>query len=88
MAAVMVVCVGAERVSQCDERCYNAQHPACSCCCGGANHGVGLEEALLNTRRMARRYAEQYAEEQGWAVADVRLEQPLHETARVALREF
>ena len=34
---------------RCDEKCYNATSPVCTCCCGGANHGVGLKRAEQNT---------------------------------------
>jgi hypothetical protein len=88
MAAVMIVYVGGQRVSQCDERCYNAEGPACSCCCGGANHGVGLDQAVINSQVMGRRYAEAYAAEQGHALADSRLERPIPEEALVQLREI
>ena len=37
---------------QCDSRCYNAKSPNCLCCCGGQNHGVGLQTAIDNTRAM------------------------------------
>ena len=29
----------------CDARCYDAKGPDCDCCCGGANHGKGLQAA-------------------------------------------
>ncbi len=32
----------------CDAQCYDADGDACTCCCGGANHGQGLEAALSN----------------------------------------
>lgn len=31
---------------RCTAGCYNAHGPKCTCCCGGANHGKGLEGAL------------------------------------------
>lgn len=37
-------------IATCDARCYNAEKDSCGCVCGGANHGVGLEKALENTR--------------------------------------
>ena len=33
----------------CDERCYNAKGPDCSCICCGQNHGKGYESAVANT---------------------------------------
>ena len=43
---------GGKKQGQCDARCYNAKTPTCICCCGGANHGVGLQKAVENTRIM------------------------------------
>lgn len=34
----------------CDSRCYNADSPLCCCVCDGENHGVGLHQAINNTR--------------------------------------
>ena len=38
--------------SICDQRCYNAVTKRCRCCCGGVNHGVGLNKAISNTKRL------------------------------------
>lgn len=35
-------------VGRCDAKCYAATEPDCDCCCGGANHAKGLEQALAN----------------------------------------
>jgi hypothetical protein len=46
-AYVAGVCVG-----RCDAKCYAAHDVsalACDCVCGGANHGVGLTQAIANT---------------------------------------
>lgn len=48
--------VGTRR--RCDARCYDARHPKCDCVCGGANHGVGLDKAVHNTRVMAQAMVE------------------------------
>lgn len=40
-------------IGRCDERCYDAQDDKCHCICGGANHGVGIERAIQNTRARA-----------------------------------
>lgn len=56
MASLVIVRRGADIVGQCDVGCYDARHPECVCsACGGVNHGVGLEQAIANTRRL---YAE------------------------------
>jgi hypothetical protein len=40
-------------VGRCDARCYNATNPECECCCGGKNHGRGVERAVAQTREQA-----------------------------------
>lgn len=40
-------------VGRCDAKCYNALRPECDCICGGLNHGVGLYEAIENTKGMS-----------------------------------
>lgn len=47
---------------RCDARCYNAKHHKCTCICGGANHGVGLQKAMENTKLMAEKMLENAAE--------------------------
>jgi hypothetical protein len=42
-----------EGVRRCDERCYGAEGGVCACCCGGLNHGAGLNRAIDNTRAIA-----------------------------------
>lgn len=44
---------------RCDARCYGAKGQKCSCICGGANHGVGLQKALDNTRKMVEALVQQ-----------------------------
>jgi len=39
-------------VGRCDERCYDAIGGKCDCCCGGVNHGVGLNKVISNLSRM------------------------------------
>ncbi|MBA7657652.1 hypothetical protein ES703_65592 [subsurface metagenome] len=33
---------------RCDAGCYNATKERCVCCCGGINHGAGLNKAIDN----------------------------------------
>jgi len=35
-------------IGRCDQNCYDAIRPACNCICGGANHGIGLDNAIKN----------------------------------------
>lgn len=39
----------------CDAKCYDAKHPDCDCICGGRNHGVGLAQAIENTREIVEK---------------------------------
>jgi len=50
MATLIYVGTSSREVGRCDAKCYNAKGPVCKCCCGGANHGVGLRQAVENTR--------------------------------------
>ncbi len=34
--------------ARCDANCYDSADVICDCCCGKANHGVGLVQALSN----------------------------------------
>jgi len=53
MATLMKVRTSGGYKGRCDARCYNAKGPDCDCCCGGVNHGVGLKQAIENTRASA-----------------------------------
>jgi hypothetical protein len=44
---------------RCDAKCYNAWGPECHCICQGANHGIGKQDALENTRELAGSWLEQ-----------------------------
>jgi len=37
-------------IGRCDAKCHVATHPDCDCICGGANHGVGLKQAIQNNQ--------------------------------------
>jgi len=52
---------------RCDARCYNAEGPDCDCCCGGANHGIGLKQAKANMGSVL----------EGWAEKDDRVKEAL-----------
>ena len=34
----------------CNARCHNSKSHVCDCICNGLNHGVGLAQAITNTR--------------------------------------
>lgn len=53
------------RSGRCDAKCHDAHDADCDCVCGGINHGVGLEQAVRNTRGRADALAAQYASARG-----------------------
>ena len=53
MASLLIVRRGTDIVGQCDAVCYDATQPECVCrACSGTNHGVGIEQAIVNTRAL------------------------------------
>lgn len=51
MASLLIVRRGGDIVAHCDAVCYDATQPECVCrACEGRNHGVGYEQAVINTR--------------------------------------
>lgn len=47
---------------RCDSRCYDAENPECTCCCGGRNHGVGYAQAVQNIKDYAGEMIEDWRE--------------------------
>ena len=47
---------------RCDAKCYDASGPDCDCICGGRNHGKGQDQAIENTRELAKAMIAEYAE--------------------------
>ena len=43
-----------------DKRSSSATGGTCNCVCGGANHGKGLAQALVNTQQIAEEILEQH----------------------------
>ena len=50
MVTLMMTGNSSGTTGRCDERCYNARHSECKCCCGGKNHGVGKSQAEANIK--------------------------------------
>lgn len=48
---------------RCDAKCYNATEEACDCCCGGMNHGKGLQTAMELTSQYAEKVIENWEAE-------------------------
>lgn len=65
MVTLIAVYDSSGLVGRCDARCYGAKHPNCTCVCGGANHGAGLDQAQQNTEEMAEAWIEEYAAARG-----------------------
>lgn len=42
---------------RCDRSCYEAKGKRCRCCCGGKNHGVGLNQAIENAGEIVKEAA-------------------------------
>lgn len=47
---------------RCNANCYNAKHEKCVCVCQGQNHGVGLDRAVDNTRKMSGELFKKFSE--------------------------
>jgi hypothetical protein len=53
VTSLLIVRRGVDIVGQCDAICYDATQPECVCkACNGTNHGVGIEQAIVNTRAL------------------------------------
>lgn len=63
MSTLIEVRTSSGVVGRCDAKCYETKEPGCTCICGGANHGAGLQQAQENTREMAQSWLETYARE-------------------------
>lgn len=54
MVALIVEKTTGGKTRTCNSRCYNAKGAKCICCCGGRNHGVGVNKAVDNTIEVAQ----------------------------------
>lgn len=52
LITVYIAGMGRKWQRRCDARCHRATKPRCRCVCGGVNHGVGLGQAVINTRQI------------------------------------
>lgn len=53
MSTLMSTGNSSGETGRCDAKCYGASGGVCHCCCGGRNHGVGLNQAIENTDKMS-----------------------------------
>lgn len=99
MTAIVGVYARRGCVGVCDARCYNAMQPsdlieprrnACTCICGGANHGMGEARALRNSveRAVGLRASdlEAFAQVRGFNAADLLVIDRLRANVDVARR--
>ena len=72
-------------IGRCDAKCYNAEHPDCTCICGGKNHGVGYQQAQENTNELAEEWMEAYGQEHPdvtrWEIPTTQMALPLKDRA-------
>jgi hypothetical protein len=59
VTALIAVYTGDGCAGRCDAKCSNAWGPECHGICQGANHGLGRQEAIANTRELAGSWLEQ-----------------------------
>lgn len=52
--------LGRDIVGRCDVNCWGGDDARCECLCGGMNHGVGLDAAIEQTRRMVDEWIEEH----------------------------
>lgn len=60
MTTLLVVYNSDGCVGRCDAKCYNATCEDCTCVCGGVNHGVGVNQAIENTKELAEEWLKEY----------------------------
>ena len=53
-------------IGRCDAKCYNAQGKHCDCVCGGANHGIGKDEALKKINKHCDDLVKPYKNDPGF----------------------
>lgn len=46
---------------RCDANCYAAKGKKCKCICGGDNHGIGLNAAIMGTSRHSKLLQDLYS---------------------------
>jgi hypothetical protein len=76
MSTVLAVYNTKGCLGRCDARCHEARGTVCRCVCGGANHGVGVEQAAENSAQMGEEIARSCQDNAGRPAA-VQLPLPL-----------
>ena len=62
-STLLALYLGNSLVGRCDINCFGGDDSRCECVCGGLNHGVGIEQAVEQTRRMADEWIEAHREQ-------------------------
>lgn len=57
-STLLALYLGRDLVGRCDINCWGGKDERCECLCTGLNHGVGLEQAVEQTRRMVGEWIE------------------------------
>jgi hypothetical protein len=66
MTTLIAVYTSSGCVGRCDAKCYSAEGGTpCDCICQGKNHGAGRQQALDNTRELARQWVHAAEVKQG-----------------------
>lgn len=64
MASLLIIRRGGDIIGHCDALCYDAKHDVCVCTAYlGSNHGVGYEQAVINTRAMHAEWVDRHRAE-------------------------
>jgi len=77
MSTLIYAMAGGKCIGKCDENCYNAEHPECTCICGGRNHGKGKDQAIKNTEKYADQMIEAYSKERNSNHEKIKVISPL-----------
>lgn len=51
-STLLALYLGRDLVGRCDVNCWGGTDARCECLCNGLNHGIGLDAAVEQTRRM------------------------------------
>lgn len=57
-STLLALYLGRDLVGRCDINCYDGSDARCECVCSGLNHGIGLDAAADQTRRMVEEWIE------------------------------
>ncbi|KAA9379588.1 hypothetical protein F5972_07990 [Microbispora cellulosiformans] len=78
MVTLLTYRTGRGVAGRCDAGCYDGAAARCECVCGGANHGVGFETAVEQTRQIVDAWMDERRAD-GWlpALSEMELGLPI-----------